>query len=388
MADYLSNYTGQEIDQKLGEVDNKVNKADIVDDAARGDTETPASSRLMSEAYKKLESLQSFQDNKVLRIDEGDQTVNGKKTFAAVTAFNKGLTVPKDQVISITDKAKEATDAVNLAMLRDHGLSVDDSAGKGLTIRALSTGYLALTVDFTTLDPAPGNTVPAFVPVATSTGNYKLSYDDFIAGITATDAFQGKLDKSVYDTKMSQLDTAVSNRVLISSYNADLAATNSALGNRVLTSNYNTKMSQLDASLSNKVEVSSYNTAIAGLNSAVSTKVEQTVFDTAIAGKVGYAQDGQVSINGNNTTSTVVTLPKANCIQLLVSTALADGVTDLYEIFMNNTTLISTTQRIKNTSGTAPATFAATVTSGNINLICSNTATGAMTVRYKILANF
>lgn len=385
MADYLSAFTGQEIDQKLGEVDKKINITDIVDTETQGEADSPASSRLMMEAYKEIEGLKTFNENKVLRIDTGDQTINGKKTFVALLTLTGGATIPTGKALAITDKASNETDAVNLATLKDHGLSFDDSYGPGIVLTRLNTGYLKITFDVTKMSDISSGETLAYVPVSTATATGKISYNDFITRLTNTDAFNSKVNTSDYTTKMTSLDNAIAARVLITSYNNDLASINSALNNRVLSSTYTAKMTALDNAIAGKVDTTSYNVTIAALQSG---KVDVVTYTNDMAGKVGYAQDGQASIAASSS-GNVFTLPKANCLQILVTTALADGVTDVYEIFMNNTTVISSTNKVKNTSGTVPATFTATVSGSNINLICANaSSSGALTVRYKILANF
>lgn len=385
MADYLSSYTGQEIDQKLGEVDKKINITDIVDDPNTGEADSPASSRLVAEAYKQIESIKDFNANKVLVIDKGDQTVNGKKTFAALLTMNGGATIPTGKALTITDKAANEGDAVNLAMLKDHGLSIDDSFAPGIVLSRLNTGYLKIAIDIATMTDIATTEALAYVPVGTASSTGKISYNDFVTRLTTTDAFNSKVDKTVYESKMSSLDNAIAARVLISSYNNDIAAINSALNNRVLTSTYNAKMSSLDSSIAGKVDTTTYNTAIAALQTG---KVDVTTYNNDMAGKVGYAQDGQVSVNSSSS-APVFTLPKANCLHILVSTALTDGITDVFEIFMNNTSVISVTNKVKNTSGTVPASFTASVSGNNVILTCANaSASTSLTVRYKILANF
>lgn len=392
MADFLSSYTGQQIDNILSSVKDKINTNDIVDNSSVGEADTPASSRLMMEAYKAIAAVDDFLANKVLTIDKGDQSVNGRKTFNSEVNFANGAVVPTGKKLVVKDKTSDDNCAVNLALLKDHGITVDDSDGPGIILERLNTGYIKISYTMDSLNVIDSTQDVSWVAIGTATASGKMTYSDFTAKVLSSDTVANKVDKSTYDAKMSQLDNSIAARVLTSTYNNDLAAINSALGNRVLNSTYTTKMSQLDSAISGKVDTSTYNTAIASLQSSkvdvITYNSRQTDIDTALATKLTQSgQDGQVTVAASGSIP-VVTRAKSNCTVIMVATTTTDGLVDVFEIVLANTSVIAVTAKVKNTSGTSPATFAANVSGSNVILVCANSASNSIIARYKVISSF
>ena len=123
MADYLSKYTGQQIDSILDAVGGKLNKTDVVNDIMVDDDLSPASAHLTFVLKSAIDTMNDVLANKVVRTDGQEQTINGKKSFASVLNANGGIVVPAQRSITITDEPAANTDAVNLSMLKKHGLS-------------------------------------------------------------------------------------------------------------------------------------------------------------------------------------------------------------------------------------------------------------------------
>lgn len=433
MAIYSSSFTGQEIDEILGQVKGKVNVSDIVDDKDVGDSTTPASSRLMKEAYTKMDSQDKILADKVMRIDGSEQTVNGKKIFKAVIDANGGMKIPAGQVLEIVDEADKNTSGVNLGMLKKHGVSAD-SQGAAINITQLQEGYLRLDLNFNSLSPLPEGASPGVHVVMAGDTPYKMNdqlfrdaiYSDtrFVTLITSN---SGKVDTTTYNAKMATLDSAIAARVLITTYNSDLAAINSGLNARVLTSDYNTKMTSLDsaiaarvltstyttkmtaldaadnarvltttytAGMATKVDVTTYNSAIAGINTSLNGKVDVSAYNTKMAAldaslltKMDYAKSGTGSAAGGATTN-LITFAKKE-VAMFVVTAVWAGVAKpaVFEVYMTNDNTSAFVDSRAIFAGSL--TFTASLTGGNMVLQAVNgDATKTVTLSYKTLVQY
>ena len=177
MSDYLSRFTGQEIETILDSVSSKMEKTAVVDDATQSFSDQPASSRLVYEANAAIIAINEVLDNKVLKIDAGEQTINGRKVFAAAPVFNKGLSILSGSAITIPDGATNNTDAVNFKMLKDHGLSLQDSGDSGFKFTALSTGYLRVSHDVASLTTMQTTSAPDYYLAFSGGSVYR--YDRF-----------------------------------------------------------------------------------------------------------------------------------------------------------------------------------------------------------------
>uniref|UniRef100_A0AAU8KZT5 Tail fiber protein n=1 Tax=Serratia phage Kevin TaxID=3161161 RepID=A0AAU8KZT5_9CAUD len=427
MAIYSSAFTGQEIDRILGEVAGKINTADIVDDPKVGESTTPASSRLMKEAYDKLDSQKDILDNKVLRIDQGEQTVNGKKKFASQLEANGGIKIPTSKVLEITDIATVDTSAVNLKQLKQHGLSVD-SPGAAIKMTALETGYLRLDLNFNSLSQIPDNVAPDTHVVMVGETPYKVSDQIFRDEIYADARFvslsnsnSGKVDTTTFNNTVTGLNNSINQRVLISTYNVDLAATNDALNARVLTTTYTAKMTALDAAdaarvltttytagMATKVDVTTYNTAISSINTSLNGKVDTTTYNTkmtaldgqistintsigtintSLGTKMDYAKSGTGTAAAGATTN-LITFAKKEVAMYVVSAVWA-GVAKpaVFEVYMTNDGTSAFVDSRAIFAGSL--TFTASLTGGNMVLQAVNGDSGkAVTLSYKTLVQY
>lgn len=401
MADFLSRYTGQQIDTILESVDGKVSKNDIVNDFAVDDPLFPPSSHLTYELKKAVDDINDTLTNKVIRTDGGEQTINGRKTFAADIRASGGITVPTGKKVTITDEPSEVTDGVNLSMLRKHGVS-EDTAGPGLKIELLPNGYNKLTVDGSTLSAYTGSSVPASILVNSGTETMKYDTATFVTAIFNDTRFNAYLKISDYDSDMIDIQNQFS-------------AVNTTLGQKVNTSTYNTKMSSLDASIldltNNKVNVTTYNTkmssldnSISSINGSISTinttlgqKVDTTTYDTkmssldaAILGRVTLAKTNPSSItipiSGNNV---LPDFTLVNLCQVLVSAQWGTGnIVDTYRVTITRDGTVKTELLVqKSTAGTV--TFAGSVVASKLRLTITNAnTTTACSVDYNLVASF
>lgn len=410
MADFLSQYTGQQIDAILTSVDGKVSKNDVIDDFAVNDPLFPPSARLTYELKLAVDTINDTLTNKVIRTDGGEQTVNGSKTFAALITANAGLTIPAGKKLTITDEPTAATDGVNLSMLRKHGVS-EDTAGvnSGLKIELLPNGYNKLSLDGTNLQTYVGSTLPSIMLVSNGTDTVKYDTSVFVTSIFNDARFNAYLKVVDYDADMLDIQ-------------AQFNTVNTTLAAKVNTSTYNTKMASLDASIldltNNKVNVSTYNTKMASLDSSISTingnistiNDSITAINTSLAGKVNTSTYNakmasldsdilaRVTIGKTNLSTITISasgnqaLPDFNLVnlcQVLVSAQWGTGnVVDTYRVTITRDGTIKTELLVqKSTAGTV--TFAGSVVSSKLRLTITNAnTTTACSVDYNLVASF
>ncbi|QIQ61870.1 putative structural protein [Salmonella phage bering] len=396
MADFLSQYTGQQIDQILGSVDDKVSKNDVIDDFEVNDPLFPPSARLTYELKRSVDTINDTLANKVIRTDSGEQTINGKKTFNALLVTNGGIQVPTGKSVSIADEPTNSTDGVNLSMLRKHGVSEDTAPdGSGLAGELLTSGYYKFNLDFTRLAAYTGSTLPTSVPVQTDSGVRSWSMTAFFNALFADNRFNGYVTTTAYDADMLSLESQINN-------------INTTLNGKVNTSTYNTKMASLDlsisninSSLNNKVEVSTYNTKMTSLDGSISSlttgKVDVSTYNakmTTIDNSLGNAvyrtktNLSSLTVSASGTTA----LPDFDLVklcQILVTAQWGTGdVVDTYRVTITRDGTIKSELLIqKSTSGTV--TFTGSVVGGKlrISVVNANTTTPC-SVDYSIAASF
>lgn len=396
MADFLSQYTGQQIDQILGSVDDKVSKNDVIDDFEVSDPLFPPSARLTYELKRSVDTINDTLTNKVIRTDSGEQTINGKKTFNALLVTNGGIQVPTGKSVSIADEPTNSTDGVNLSMLRKHGVSEDTAPdGSGLAGELLTSGYYKFKLDFNRLAAYTELTLPTSVPVQTDSGVRTWSMTAFFNALFADNRFNGYVTTTTYDADMLSLESQLNN-------------INTTLNGKVNTSTYNTKMASLDlsisninTSLSNKVEVSTYNTKMTSLDGSISSlttgKVDVSTYNAKMAtidnslGNAVYRTKTNLSsltVSASGTTA----LPDFDLVklcQILVTAQWGTGdVVDTYRVTITRDGTIKSELLIqKSTSGTV--TFTGAVVGGKlrISVVNANTTT-ACSVDYSIAASF
>ncbi|AUG88178.1 putative tail protein [Salmonella phage Mutine] len=396
MADFLSQYTGQQIDQILGSVDDKVSKNDVIDDFEVSDPLFPPSARLTYELKRSVDTINDTLANKVIRTDSGEQTINGKKTFNALLVTNGGIQVPAGKSVSITDEPTNSTDGVNLSMLRKHGVSEDTTPpGSGLAGELLTSGYYKFNLDFTRLSAYTGPTLPTSVPVQTNSGARYWTMTAFFDALFADNRFNGYVTTTAYDADMLSLESQINN-------------INTSLNGKVNTSTYNTKMASLDLSISNintslgnKVEVSTYNTKMTSLDNSISSlssdKVSVSTYNakmTSIDNSLGNAvyrtktNLSSYTVSASGTTA-LPDFDLVNLCQILVTAQWGTGdVVDTYRVTITRDGTIKSELLVqKSTSGTV--TFTGAVVGGKlrISVVNANTTT-ACSVDYSITASF
>ncbi|QIO03012.1 putative structural protein [Salmonella phage barely] len=396
MADFLSQYTGQQIDQILGSVDDKVSKNDVINDFEVNDPLFPPSARLTYELKRSVDTINDTLANKVIRTDSGEQTINGKKTFNALLVTNGGIQVPAGKSVSITDEPTNSTDGVNLSMLRKHGVSEDTTPpGSGLAGELLTSGYYKFNLDFTRLSAYTGPTLPTSVPVQTDSGARYWAMTAFFDALFADNRFNGYVTTTAYDADMLSLESQINNintslngKVNTSTYNTKMASLdlsisniNTSLGNKVEVSTYNTKMTSLDGSISSlttgKVDVSTYNAKMTTIDNSLGNAVYRTKTNLS-----SYT----VSASG---TTALPDFDLVNLCQILVTAQWGTGnVVDTYRVTITRDGTIKTELLVqKSTSGTV--TFTGAVVGGKlrISVVNANTTT-ACSVDYSIAASF
>lgn len=396
MADFLSRYTGQQIDQILGSVDEKVSKNDITNDFAVDDALFPASSHLTYQLKVAVDTINDTLSTKVIRTDGGEQTINGRKTFAAEVRANGGVSIPTGKKLTIADEPVDSADGVNLSMLRKHGVS-EDTAGSnsGLRIELLPGGYNKLLIDGTNLPSYSGSGVPAQMLMTSGVDTVKYDTTAFFSAVFADNRFNGFVKVVDYDADMLDIQSQ------FNSVNTTLAA-------KVNTSTYNTKMTSLDASIasltSGKVDVSTYNTKMTSLDGSISTinttltqKVDTTTYTTKMAA-LDAADAARVTIGKTNPSGITISasgntaLPDFNLVnlcQVLVAAQWGSGnVVDTYRVTITRDGTIKTELLVqKSTSGTV--TFAGSVVASKLRLTITNANTStACTVDYNLVASF
>ena len=440
MADYLSKYTGQQIDNILDAVEGKLNKVDVVNDINVDDNQSPASAHLTFVLKQSVDTMNDVLTNKVVRADSGDQTINGRKTFAALMSANGGITVPTGKTITITDEPANNSDAVNLSMLKKHGLSVDSTiTGSGLSIQLLTNGYNRLSVDLSNLVLKADAVLPQSLAVYSPAGGSQIwsmtnlfnnifadnrlndyvkvvDYDSDMVDIQSQFNVVGaqlanKVETSVYNTKMGSLDNQISNlqsgKVDVTTYTAKMTSLDTSIANlqsnKVDVTTYNAKMTLLDSAIAGKVDTTTYTAKMTSLDSSISdlstNKVSTSTYDlkmVSLDASILDLQSNTVKLIKTNSTSVSVpasgsaALPDftmANLCQLLI-TAKWGSLVDTFQVTITYDGTVQTTSLTqKSTAGTL--TFAGSVVSGKLRLTATNAnTTTAASVDYCIRASF
>ena len=410
MAEYLSQYTGQQIDNILSSVDGKVSKNDVINDFEVNDALFPPSARLTYLLNQRMTVMNDTLTNKVIRTDGGEQTINGRKKFSSVIDANGGLVIASQKSLTIVDEAINDTDGVNLSMLKKHGVSEDTAAaGSGIRINLLPNGYNLISIDAANLAAFTSDDAPSFLVAQNATTTYKwpvtslsrlifedsrfsnyvlvVEYDQDMLSLesqisTINTTLASKVNTSTYNTKMTALDTS------ISTLNTTVAA-------KVDTSTYNTKMTALDSAIAGKVDTSTYNSKMTALDAVIAVKVDtstynakMTALDSAIAGKtsIGKTNLSSITISASGNTA----LPDFNQVNLTVIyvTATWGSLVDTYRVSMTKDGTLKTELLVqKSTAGTV--TFAGSVVSGKLRLTITNAnTTTACSVDYNMIVSF
>ena len=417
MADYLSKYTGQQIDSILDAVGGKLNKTDVVNDIMVDDDLSPASAHLTFVLKSAIDTMNDVLANKVVRTDGQEQTINGKKSFASVLNANGGIVVPAQRSITITDEPAANTDAVNLSMLKKHGLSTVDSvgSGSGMKISLLSNGYNKLEVDLSNLVVRTDTALPQSMAVYSPTGGSQIwSITSLFNSIFTDTRFNDYVKVVDYDSDMLNIETqftSVNNRINLkldtATYTTKMTSLDSQIANlqsgKVDKSTYDTKMTSLDSQISglstNKVDKSTYDTKMTSLDSQISglssNKVDVSTYTTdmntlnlALAGSVKTAKSNTTSVSVPASGSAV--LPDFNLVNLcqILITAKWGTLVDTFLVTMTyDGTLQATSLTQKSTAGTL--SFAGSVVSGKLRLTMTNAnTTTAASVDYSLRASF
>lgn len=410
MAEYLSQYTGQQIDNILTSVDGKVSKNDVINDFAVNDALFPPSARLTYLLNQRMNTLEDTLTNKVIRTDGGEQTINGRKKFSSVIDANGGIMVPAQKTLTIIDEAINDTDGVNLSMLKKHGVSEDTAAnGSGIKISLLPNGYNLISIDAANLTAFTTDDAPSFLVAQNASTTYKwpvtslsrlifedsrfsnyvlvADYDQDMLSLetqinTINTTLAGKVNTSTYNTKMTALDssistlnTSVAGKVDTTTYNTKMTALDSAIAGKVDTSTYNTKMSALDSGIAAKVDTSTYNSKMTALDSAIAAR---TTIGKTNASAVTVAASGSAA------------LPDFTQVNLTVIyvTATWGSLVDTYRVSMSRDGTLKTELLVqKSTAGTV--SFAGSVVSGKLRLTITNANTAtACSIDYNMIVSF
>ena len=396
MADFLSQFTGQQIDTILASVDGKISKNDVINDFEVDDPLFPPSAHLTFELKKAVDTINDTLTNKVIRTDGGEQTINGRKTFAAEIRANAGLSIPTGKSLTIADEAVAANEAVNLSMLRKHGVSEGSApTGSGLKIDPLITGYNKMSVDVSNLANYTGGALPDSLVVAVGTNTVCYSMASLFTSIFADTRFDGYVQVADYDADMldvqgqlNTVNTAVAGKVNTSTYNAKMTALDASIldltNNKVSTSTYNTKMTALDQSIVDlnaavglKVSTSTYNAKMSSLDADIAARVA--------LGKTNLSSI-TISASGN---STLPDFNLVNLCQVLVTAQWGGGnIVDTYRVTITRDGTIKTELLVqKSTAGTVA--FAGSVVSSKLRLTITNAnTTTAASVDYNLVASF
>ncbi|UHS65016.1 putative tail fiber protein [Shigella phage vB_SboS_Gloob] len=403
MADFLSQYTGQQIDEILSSVDDKVSKNDVIDDFAVNDPLFPPSARLTYELKRSVDNIYDTLDNKVIRTDGGEQTINGRKTFAAEIRANAGVSIPTGKKLTIADEPVDSTDGVNLSMLRKHGVS-EDTAGvnSGLKIELLSGGYNKLTFDGTNLTTYSGTGVPTTMLLVSGTDTVKYDTSAFVTSIFNDTRFNAYLKVVEYDADMldiqsqfNTVNTTLAAKVNTSTYNSKMSSLDTSIldltNNKVNVSTYNTKMAALDSSISGiQSDIGTINTTLSGKVNTSTYNAKMTSLDADIAArvKIGKTNLSSITISASGN-SALPDFDLVNLCQVLISAQWGTGnVVDTYRVTITRDGTIKSELLIqKSTSGTV--TFAGSVVSSKLRLTITNAnTTTACSVDYNLVASF
>lgn len=403
MADFLSRFTGQQIDAILSSVDGKVSKNDVIDDFEVNDPLFPPSARLTYELKLAVDAINDTLANKVIRTDGGEQTINGSKTFAALVTANGGLSIPAGKRLTISDEPTLATDGVNLSMLRKHGVS-EDTAGSnsGLKIELLPNGYNKISLDGANLQAYSGSSVPSTLLVSNGADTLRYDTSVFVNTIFNDARFNAYLKVADYDADMldiqaqfNTVNATLGTKVNTSTYNAKMTSLDASIldltNNKVSTSTYNTKMTSLDSSISSmQTDIGSINTALSGKVNTTTYNAKMSSLDSDIAARVTIAKTNPSGITVSASGNTA--LPDFNLVnlcQVLVSAQWGTGnIVDTYRVTITRDGTIKTELLVqKSTAGTV--SFAGSVVSSKLRLTVTNAnTTTACSVDYNLVASF
>lgn len=398
MADYTSQYTGDQIEAILTSVALKVAKADIATELSDDDT-APAAVSLVNAISIALGEL-----NESLGVDyvkiEGTQTINGAKSFASAITAREGINISANKFITLAAVAPTSDlHAVNRGYVKAHGLD-ENSAGAAIKSFTTVAGFIGFEFDPNELTALPAST--AWVLVGKSTVDNK-PYTVTPAQINAsvyTDARWTSLNsdyttfKNNYASDTSASNAAISARLLISTYNTDQSVVNTAINNRVLNSTYATDISAINTSISARLLTATYNVDQTAVNAAINARVlqsaydtRQTAIDTSLASKMDYAVTGTATAAASATVA-LATVPKSDVAYFIVSAIFAG--TPKPAVFRVAMTFDGTTAYVVSDvlfAGTL--TFTATVSGANMVLnIVNGSSTVAVTAKYKTLVHY
>lgn len=335
MSDFLSKYTGQEIETLLGQVEEKVNKTDITAAFTNDDT-VPGAASLSFKLKSRLDDLDTSLGTNYMRIDGQTQTVNGAKTFVAPITAQGGIQVPTGRSVTITDEPTLPSHAVNLSFMRKHGVSEDTAPiTSGLSIQTLGTGYNSLKLDLSRLTAYAGSTPPISFAVLVS-GNLTQSW-----------TINALLDLIFNSNRLTN------NYVSANSYASDMLVVNQAIDDRVTTQTF-TQFQQAN-------------------NLVLATKQ-----DLAKTSSTSVPAAGNVNL---------ADLDKVNCLSMLV-TATWGSIIDVYRFTFGSDGTVKTEILIqKSTAGVLTATGSIVSNKLRVNFANAN-ASVAAAVDYKITASF
>lgn len=387
MADYTSQYTGDQIEAILSSVGLKVAKADIATTLVDDDT-VPIAASVAFDLNTAIQNLAETIGNNVVKLD-GAQTITGAKAFTSSIAAREGIVVSANKFVTLAT-AEPTNDlyAVSRGYVKAHGVEAA-SAGVALKLTATTNGFQGF--DF---DPSELLALGAGI----SWSAVVLSLADQKPYVLTS----SRINDNVYaDSRWTALNSDYTN--FKNTYSSDMTALNNAINARVLTTTYTAKMTLLDSADTARLLISTYttdqttlNTTLSNMNTQIGLRVLQTTYDTrqtaidtSLATKMDYTPNGSATAAASGT-AVLVSVPKGDIAYFLV-TAIFTGtakpagyrvavVCDGTNCFTYQDTLFA---------GPSDVTFSAVVSGSNIILSGANgSSTVSCTMRSKTLVRY
>lgn len=177
MADYVSIHTGAQIDAAVSDVENKLNKSDVINDYTSGGADKAAS----AETVKNLKTQTDQLSTNTVKTT-GNQAIAGNKTFQNDVVINGSFAIESGKSAKQPNDAVADDDIANLKSVKNYALS-GNTAGDGLSYSdatkklavRLDTGFKftvadkSISYDYSTIinkvNPEANDTVLVFNPV-------------------------------------------------------------------------------------------------------------------------------------------------------------------------------------------------------------------------------
>lgn len=231
MSDYLSEFTGPEIDGAIADVPEKIDRSEIVNDLTTAGDTVPSSATNTNTLYNVFTDL----DNATVKI-EGAQTINGIKTFTTRQVFDLGLQVSASTSITIPSFPLINSDATNKLYVDSFALT-SAAGGKGVTVVDTptgqsniidldlanngglkftvndSTGQLSIDINGT-VESGTSETNDYILGLDTSSDSlYKITKSNLLGDLAGSTKFRGTWDPSTNTVTGDSLNTSLTKNV-------------------------------------------------------------------------------------------------------------------------------------------------------------------------------